>query len=206
MQSSLAPSLQRISRMPAVERLVSSAAFLSRNQVATTESKTLPTNYRWNSTNLWTNQTALGHRDRYFHSSRVVREEETITVNYIMRDGSVNKVQAKIGENLLNTAHENGIEDLEGACECSLACSTCHVYVDDEYFNKLPEPNDDEKDMLDLAFALTPKSRLGCQIIAKKEIDGIIVKLPPAIRNLSIADQQAPTQATQAAAAVLNKK
>ncbi|GJD09947.1 Adrenodoxin-like protein 2, mitochondrial [Galdieria sulphuraria] len=61
-------------------------------------------------------------------------------------------------------AHEHDI-DLEGACEGSLACSTCHVYLDEKSYNKLPEPSDDENDMLDLAFGLTEYSRLGCQLL-----------------------------------------
>ena len=74
-----------------------------------------------------------------------------------------------------------------GACEGSLACSTCHVVVEDpEVFDKLPEACDDENDMLDLAFGLTETSRLGCQIIAKEDIDGIRVKIPAATRNFAV--------------------
>jgi len=64
---------------------------------------------------------------------------------------------------MLEVAHRNDIE-LEGACEGSLACSTCHVIIDDQaVYDALPEPDDDENDMLDLAFGLTETSRLGCQ-------------------------------------------
>jgi ferredoxin-2, mitochondrial len=74
-----------------------------------------------------------------------------------------------------------------GACEGSLACSTCHVIVEDkEMFDRLPEACDDENDMLDLAFGLTETSRLGCQIIAKEDIDGIRVKIPAATRNFAV--------------------
>ena len=80
-------------------------------------------------------------------------------------------------------AHSNNI-DLEGACEGSLACSTCHLIIDDEWFTKLPAPEEDEEDMLDLAFGLTKTSRLGCQIIMTDELDGIVVKIPKGSRNL----------------------
>lgn len=74
-----------------------------------------------------------------------------------------------------------------GACEGSLACSTCHVIVEDqEYFDKLDEPEDDENDMLDLAFGLTETSRLGCQIKCDKELDGIRLKIPGATRNFAV--------------------
>lgn len=68
-----------------------------------------------------------------------------------------------------------------------MACSTCHVVVEDQsYYDKLPEPDDDENDMLDLAFGLTDTSRLGCQVIAKEDLDGLRVKIPSATRNFAV--------------------
>ena len=84
---------------------------------------------------------------------------------------------------MLEIAHRNGI-DIEGACEGSLACSTCHVIVDPEWYDLLKEASEDEEDMLDLAFGLTKTSRLGCQIIITEELDGLTVQLPAATRNL----------------------
>jgi ferredoxin len=76
---------------------------------------------------------------------------------------------------------------MEGACEGSLACSTCHVIVEDRgVFDSLPPATDDEEDMLDLAFGLTDTSRLGCQIKLTPELDGFVVKLPSATRNMSV--------------------
>ena len=89
------------------------------------------------------------------------------------------------GTTILEAAHNNDI-DLEGACEGSLACSTCHVVVDEDYFDKLDEASEDEEDMLDLAFGLTETSRLGCQITLTKELDGIKVKVPGQTRNVSL--------------------
>jgi ferredoxin len=94
--------------------------------------------------------------------------------------------QAAIGHSMLEVAHRNDIE-LEGACEGSLACSTCHVIIDDQaVYDALPEPDDDENDMLDLAFGLTETSRLGCQVIAAKELDGMTLSLPRATRNFAV--------------------
>ncbi len=84
---------------------------------------------------------------------------------------------------MLEIAHKNGI-DIEGACEGSLACSTCHVIVDPEWYDLLKEASEDEEDMLDLAFGLTATSRLGCQIIITEELDGLIVRLPSTTRNM----------------------
>ena len=74
--------------------------------------------------------------------------------------------------------------DIEGACEGSLACSTCHVIVAPEWYGRLREASEEEEDMLDLAFNLTRTSRLGCQIIVTEELDGLTVQLPAATRNL----------------------
>lgn len=82
-------------------------------------------------------------------------------------------------------AHKHDIE-IEGACEASLACCTCHVYVDEEYCDLLEEPCEDEEDMLDMAPELQENSRLSCQIILEKKIDGIVVELPRITRNFYV--------------------
>ncbi len=102
---------------------------------------------------------------------------------FIEQNGTRREVEAPLGLSVLEIAHRNGI-DLEGACEGSLACSTCHVIVDAEWHELLMEPTEDEEDMLDLAFGLTRTSRLGCQIIITEELDGLIVALPAGSRNM----------------------
>jgi 2Fe-2S ferredoxin len=102
---------------------------------------------------------------------------------FIDRDGTEREVDAPIGLSVLEIAHRHGI-DIEGACEGSLACSTCHVIVDPEWYELLKEASEDEEDMLDLAFNLSQTSRLGCQIIISEELDGLTVRLPAATRNL----------------------
>jgi 2Fe-2S ferredoxin len=106
-----------------------------------------------------------------------------VKITFIVADGKEVEIQAQEGLSVLEVAHQNNI-DLEGACEGSLACSTCHVIVDDSFYKKLPVAEEAEEDMLDLAFGLTPTSRLGCQIIVSKDIDGIKFKLPLATRNI----------------------
>ncbi len=107
-------------------------------------------------------------------------------VVFIYPDGKEQEIDAPEGISLLEVAHKNEVP-LEGACEGSLACSTCHVIVEDEaIFNGLPEPKEEEEDMLDLAFGLTHTSRLGCQIIVSDAIDGIRLKLPEATRNMMV--------------------
>ena len=105
-------------------------------------------------------------------------------ISFVHQDGTKQEIEAPTGLSVLEIAHQNNI-DLEGACEGSLACSTCHVIVDPEWFEILPEVSEDEEDMLDLAFGLTQTSRLGCQIIMTEELDGLVVKLPAATRNMT---------------------
>ena len=103
-------------------------------------------------------------------------------MTFIEPDGTRKEVDAPLGLSVLEVAHKHGL-DLEGACEGSLACSTCHVVVEPEWFDVLNEASEDEEDMLDLAFGLTKTSRLGCQIIITEELDGLAVRLPGGTRN-----------------------
>ncbi len=102
---------------------------------------------------------------------------------FIERDGTRREVEAPLGLSVLETAHKHGI-DIEGACEASLACSTCHVIVEAGWFGRLAEPTEDEEDMLDLAFGLEKTSRLGCQIVMTEALDGLVVRLPAGSRNM----------------------
>ena len=104
-------------------------------------------------------------------------------MTFVLRDGTAKVVEAPIGLSILEVAHRNSI-DIEGACEGSLACSTCHVIVDKEWYDRLPPASEDEEDMLDLAFGLTRTSRLGCQIVINEALDGLVVTLPKETRNL----------------------
>ncbi len=101
---------------------------------------------------------------------------------FIERNGAPREVDAPNGLSVLEIAHKHGI-DIEGACEGSLACSTCHVVVDAAWFAKLAKPTEDEEDMLDLAFDLQETSRLGCQLIMTDALDGLVVKLPSGTKN-----------------------
>jgi ferredoxin len=118
------------------------------------------------------------------------------SVTFITPQGEAIQCPAHEGDSLLDIAHENDVE-LEGACESSLACSTCHVVLDPDVYDKLEEPSDEENDMLDLAFGLTEtyasygdvmvnRSRLGCQVKMTPALDGIRVRIPSATRNMAV--------------------
>lgn len=104
---------------------------------------------------------------------------------FIEPDGNRKEVDAPVGLSVLEIAHCNDV-DIEGACEGSLACSTCHVVIDKDWYEKLNPASEDEEDMLDLAFGLTATSRLGCQLIITEELDGLTVHLPAETRNLML--------------------
>ncbi len=104
---------------------------------------------------------------------------------FVEANGQEKIVDAPNGISLLEVAHKNQVA-LEGACEGSLACSTCHVIVDEAFYKQLPKASDDEEDMLDLAFGLTHTSRLGCQIMINDSLDGLRVSLPAATRNMQV--------------------
>ena len=106
-------------------------------------------------------------------------------MTFIEPDGTRKEVDAPNGLSVLEIAHKHGL-NLEGACEGSLACSTCHVIVDDAWYDKLDEATEEEEDMLDLAFGLTHTSRLGCQIKMSDDLDGLTVTLPAATRNMMV--------------------
>lgn len=106
-------------------------------------------------------------------------------MTFVHTDGKEQVVDAPNGISVLEIAHKNNIS-LEGACEGSLACSTCHVVIDPSWFDKLDEATENEEDMLDLAFGLTHTSRLGCQIIMSDALDGLKVALPSATRNMMV--------------------
>lgn len=106
-----------------------------------------------------------------------------ITVNFIAPDGSVQRLQGKPGDRLLDLAQANG-QPLEGTCEGQMACSTCHVIVAAEDFGRLKPAREEEEDMLDLAVGATRTSRLSCQIWLDESLDGLTVRLPRETRNM----------------------
>ncbi|KNC82941.1 hypothetical protein SARC_04788 [Sphaeroforma arctica JP610] len=118
-------------------------------------------------------------------------EDEVVNVSVILRDGTEKVIRGKVGDNLLYLCHRYDVP-MEGACEASLACSTCHVYVDEDYLDTLPEAEEEEEDMLDMAVQLKENSRLGCQIRLTKELEGLKVELPKATRNFYV-DGHVPT-------------
>ena len=112
-------------------------------------------------------------------------EDEVVNVVYVDRQDNEIPIRGKVGDNVMYLAHRHKIE-IEGACEASLACCTCHVYVDHDYFDSLPDPKEEEEDMLDLAPFLQENSRLGCQIILTKDLEGVKLTIPKVTRNFYV--------------------
>ena len=90
-----------------------------------------------------------------------------------------------VGVSVMEAAHLFDV-DIEGACEGVMACSTCHVIVDKDWYGCLASAGEDEEYMLDLAIGLTDSSRLGCQIVMTDELDGLVVRLPAETHNMML--------------------
>lgn len=108
--------------------------------------------------------------------------QPTVPLAFV-EDNETIDVDAKVGQSLLEVAHANDI-DLEGACDGSLACSTCHLVLDQATYDALPPPCEEELDMLDLAMGLTDTSRLGCQIKVTAELAHAKFMVPDAANNI----------------------
>ncbi len=99
-------------------------------------------------------------------------------ITYIEFSGKTHTVDVENGLSVMEGAVQNNIPGIDADCGGSCACATCHVYVDEKWFNKLSKIEDSEKDMLDVAFEPNSFSRLSCQIIITDELDGLVVKMP----------------------------
>ena len=100
-------------------------------------------------------------------------------ITYVDQDGTERTVEADVGATVMETAIQNDIPGILATCGGSCSCATCHVYVAEEWFEKLGPLSLEELDMLDTAHDLEPTSRLSCQILVREEIDGLIVTTPP---------------------------
>ena len=99
-------------------------------------------------------------------------------ITYIGADGTNRSVDAELGSTVMETAIKNGVPGIEAECGGACACSTCHVYIDEAWREKVGEPTPMEEDMLDFAYEVKPNSRLSCQIKVSDELDGLTVQTP----------------------------
>ena len=99
-------------------------------------------------------------------------------ITYITHDNQNHTIEVQSGLTVMEGAVQNDIPGIDADCGGGMACATCHVYVKDEWFDKITPKEDGEEDMLDMAFEPKKNSRLSCQIIVADELDGLIVKTP----------------------------
>jgi 2Fe-2S ferredoxin len=117
----------------------------------------------------------------YYLLAIVRRNKLMPKLTFLMPDGEEKEIEASTGLSLMEIAQMNDIDEIEGICGGSMACATCHVYVHPDWWQKcLPEDgvSEEEEDMLDLAFDVREQSRLGCQIIFREDLEGLVVALP----------------------------
>ena len=99
-------------------------------------------------------------------------------IKYIEHKGKSHTIDVANGLSVMEGAIQNNIPGIDADCGGSMACATCHVYVKEEWFDKLPKKEDGEEDMIDMAYEPNKFSRLSCQLIASDELEGLVVKLP----------------------------
>ena len=99
-------------------------------------------------------------------------------IKYIEHNGKEHVVEVQNGLTVMEGAIQNDIPGIDADCGGGMACATCHVYVKDDWLDKLPKKEDGEEDMLDMAFEPKKNSRLSCQLVISNELDGLIVSIP----------------------------
>ena len=99
-------------------------------------------------------------------------------ITYIEHNGKIHSIEVANGLTVMEGAVQNNIPGIDADCGGSMACATCHVYVKEEWFNRLPKKEDGEEDMLDMAFEPKKNSRLSCQLMVSDQLDGLVVNLP----------------------------
>ena len=99
-------------------------------------------------------------------------------ITFINSDTKVNTIEVQNGLTVMEGAVQNDIPGIDADCGGGMACATCHVYVNEEWLDKLPAKEDGEEDMLDMAFEPKKNSRLSCQLIVSDELDGLVVNTP----------------------------
>jgi len=99
-------------------------------------------------------------------------------ITYIEHNGKSHTIDVANGLSVMEGAVQNNIPGIDADCGGSMACATCHVYVDENWYEKLPKKEEGEEDMLDVAYEPNRFSRLSCQIMVSNDLDGLIVRLP----------------------------
>jgi ferredoxin, 2Fe-2S len=127
---------------------------------------------------------AAGRLDRHAaaagrqHSSLQVGLFTMVKITFIDAAGAARTVEGEVGSTVMEAAIKNGVPGIEAECGGACACSTCHVYIDEAWREKVGAPSPMEEDMLDFAYGVQPNSRLSCQIKVGEEFDGLVVRTP----------------------------
>ncbi|XP_034077757.1 adrenodoxin isoform X1 [Gymnodraco acuticeps] len=124
-------------------------------------------------------------RTQSFSSGHLLRSDNKVTVHFFNRDGEKITVKGSPGDSLLDIVINEDLDfDGFGACEGTLACSTCHLIFEEETYKSLGPVTDEEMDMLDLAYGLSDTSRLGCQICLTKRMEGMVARVPESVADI----------------------
>ncbi len=135
---------------------------------------------------------SIYYSNKYFSSENIAKiesneeipSEKLVNFKFVYLNNNVEiPVQAAVGDTILQIAKKYDLS-IEGACDASLSCSTCHVILEKKVYDNCKRPKEEEEDLLDLAFGLTSTSRLGCQIPINKTFEGTTIFIPSGTKNL----------------------
>ena len=121
-----------------------------------------------------------------------------VKITFIDTAGTARTVEGEVGSTVMETAIKNAVPGIEAECGGACACSTCHVYIDDAWREKVGEPSPMEEDMLDFAYEVQPRSRLSCQIKVREELDGFVVENSGAAGIVGTIPRRARTKSGKA--------
>ncbi|KAL7369785.1 hypothetical protein ABVT39_008731 [Epinephelus coioides] len=140
--------------------------------------------YSWRTAAVTSTAWLTGQRS-FTTGTQPLRADNKVTVHFINRDGEKITVKGSPGDSLLDLVINEDLDfDGFGACEGTLACSTCHLIFDEDVYKTLGPITDEEMDMLDLAYGLTDTSRLGCQICLTKSLEGMVARVPESVADI----------------------
>ncbi|XP_010878615.2 adrenodoxin isoform X1 [Esox lucius] len=122
-----------------------------------------------------------------------LRSQEKVTIHFINRNREKITTSGSTGDSLLDLVVNQNLDlDGFGACEGTLACSTCHVILDQKVYDQLGPITDEENDLLDLAYGLSDTSRLGCQVCLSRDLEGITVCVPDGVNDMRSSEDTGP--------------
>ena len=138
-----------------------------------------------------------------YHRPTLRAEQDLIRFMFRYTEDEENiNVKAREGESLLHVAQQNGVE-LEGLCQSAQNCGTCHCILENQIYDRLESPLEEEEDLLEYTYGLTTTSRLGCQVMVTRDMENMVVQLPSPTSNFYVHDEVLECEQDQKSTTIL---